>query len=198
MFAVRSRTRERGQILLLTAFFVFILFALALSYFKLVPGELNSALRSRQAVAGEVATEAGFKDAVAWLQAQPASDVLPQRRLDSDYNVAFEANPAVLNDDWSYRVKITARPEAPYLYDISSQALFDGRVARESLATVTRSSFAKYALFIDTWRDDLVFGMTPGAISGPFTPTVSSVWACPARPFTTRDSSHLWPAPTLL
>ena len=168
MFAVRSRTRERGQILLLTAFFVFVLFALALSYFKLVPGELNSALRSRQAVAGEVATEAGFKDAVAWLQAQPASDVLPQRRLDSDYNVAFEANPAVLNDDWSYRVKITARPEAPYLYDISSQALFDGRVARESLATVTRSSFAKYALFIDTWRDDLVFGMTPGAISGPF------------------------------
>ncbi len=163
-----TRPHQRGQILLLTAFFVFILFALALSYFKLVPAELNSALRSRQAVAGEVATEAGFKDAVAWLEAQPASDVLPQSRLDADYNRVYAETPAALNSDWSYRVKITARPEAPYLYDISSQALFDGSVARESLATVTRSSFARYALFIDTWREDLIFAMTPGAILGPF------------------------------
>lgn len=163
-----SRNGRRGQVLLLTAFFVFVLFTLAFAYFKLVPGELNSALRSRQAVAGEVATQAGFRDALAWLKAQPASDVLPQARLDADYNQAYETAPAALNSHWSYRVKITARPDSPYLYDVTSVALFDGRVARESLATVTRSSFARYALFIDTWREDLIFAMKPGAIAGPF------------------------------
>lgn len=161
-------SRPRGQVLLLTAFFVFLLFTLALSYFKLVPGELNSALRSRQAVAGQVMTEAGFKDAVAWLEAQPARDLLPQTRLDSDYNHVFEAGPYALTPDWGYRVHITARPEAPFLYDILSQAYFDKRMVRESRATVTRSSFARYALFIDAWREDLVFGMTPGAVTGPF------------------------------
>ncbi len=162
-----SRSRQAGQVLLLTAFFVFVLFTLALAYFKLVPGELNSALRSRQAVAGEVATQAGFKDATAWLEAQPAV-VLTQARLDSDYNDVYQAAPAVLSSNWSYRAKITARPGAPFLYDITSTALFDGRVARESLATVTRTSFARYALFIDTWREDLIYAMKPNAISGPF------------------------------
>jgi hypothetical protein len=160
--------RPRGLVLILAAFFVFVLFTLALSFFKLVPGELNSALRTRQSVAAQVVTEAGFKDAVAWLEAQPAIDFLPQARLDADYNDAFEQAPFELPGDWSYRVRITARIEAPFLYDITSQAFFDGALMRHSLATVSRSSFARYALFIDSWREDLIFGMTPGAISGPF------------------------------
>lgn len=165
---IRGKAKSRGLVLILTAFFVFVLFVLALSFFKLVPGELNSALRTRQAVAAQVVTEAGFKDAVSWLEAQPAADFLAQPRLDNDFNAAFEAAPFQLNGDWSYRVHITARPESPFLYDIKSEALFDGELMRESLATVTRSSFARYALFIDSWRSDLIYGMTPGAITGPF------------------------------
>lgn len=163
-----ARRKSRGLVLILAAFFVFMLFVLALSFFQLVPGELNSALRTRQAVAGQVVAEAGFKDAVAWLEAQPSTDFLPQARLDANYNAAFVDAPFALHPDWSYRVAITARPEAPFLYDIASQALFDGQVVRESLATVSRSSFARYALFIDSWRPDLIFAMTPEAITGPF------------------------------
>ena len=166
--AIPKRRRPGGLILILTAFFVFVLFILALSFFKLMPAELNSALRTRQAVAAQVATEAGFKDAISWLQAQPATDFLPQARLDADYNAAYTQAPFVLNRDWSCRVEITARPEAPFLYDIKSQAFFDDQLMRESLATVSRSSFARYALFIDSWRPDLIYGMTPGAITGPF------------------------------
>lgn len=164
----KPNRNSRGLVLILTAFFVFVLFTLALAFFKLVPGELNSALRTRQSVAAQVVTESGFKDAIAWLEAQPSTDFLPQARLDAAYNAVFEVAPVALSPDWSYRVRITARPESLFLYDVSSQALFDNQVVRQSLATVTRSSFARYALFIDSWRSDLIYAMTPGAITGPF------------------------------
>jgi hypothetical protein len=166
---MRAATRKnRGQILILTAFFVFLMLTLAISFFKIIPAELNSALRSRQSVAAQVCTESGFKDAIAWLESQPAIDVLPQSRLDADYNASYQDAPRLLTGDWSYTVRITARPESPFLYDVVSQALFDGEVARESLATVSRSNFARYALFIDRWRRDMIYAMTPGAITGPF------------------------------
>lgn len=163
-----STRKTRGQILILTAFFVFLMLTLAISFFKIIPAELNSALRSRQSVAAQVCTESGFKDAIAWLESQPAVDVLPQSRLDADYNASYQDAPRLLTGDWAYSVRITARPESPFLYDVVSQALFDGEIARESLATVSRSNFARYALFIDRWRRDMIYAMTPGAITGPF------------------------------
>lgn len=161
----RPSQRSRGLVLILTAFFVFMLFALALSLFKLVPVEFHSALRTRQAVAAQVITESGFKDAVTWLKMQSANIDLPQARLDANYN---NGGRVEVGDSWSYQAQIFERADGIALYDIVSQAFFDGTVVRESRATVTRGSFAQYALFIDTWAPDHVFTMAPSTLQGPF------------------------------
>lgn len=162
---VRPSSRPRGLVLILTAFFVFMLFVLALSLFQLVPVEFHSALRTRQAIAGQVVAESGFKDAVTWLKMQSANIDLPQARLDANYNNGGRVN---LGDGWAYEAHIIARASSLGIYDIVSEAFFDGAPVRETRATVTRGSFAQYALFIDNWDPNHVFTMAPNSLQGPF------------------------------
>lgn len=160
--------RQQGQLLILTAFFVFLLFTLALAFFKLMPVELNSALRTRQAVSAQVAANSGIKEAVVWLEGQPAQKILTQNILDLEFNDSIEADPLVLSDQWSYRCRISPNPDGVFLFDIVSEALFYGRPVRQARTTVSRANFARYALFIDRWPSDLLYSMTPEAVRGPF------------------------------
>lgn len=162
------RQNTRGQILILTAFFVFLLFTLALAFFKLLPVELNSALRTRQAVSAQVAANSGIKEAIVWLEGQPPQKVLTQAILDLEFNDSIETDPLTLSAHWSYRCRITPNPDGVFLYDIVSEALFYGRPVRQARATVSRANFARYALFIDRWPSDLLYSMSPEAVRGPF------------------------------
>lgn len=169
IYSQRKRSSSSGQMLILTAFFVFILFVLAFSLFQLIPVEFNSALRTRQAIAGEIATSSGFKDAVAWLKSQSGDLVLRNQELEEYYN-SDSNNPRVdLGNSWAYKAKIYENPSGYTLYDIVSTAYFDGQPIRQARATVSAIGYQEYALFIDQWNsDEQIFGMEPGLLQGPF------------------------------
>lgn len=174
--------RPQGQVLIMTAFLVFVLFTLALSFFKLVPSELNSALRTKQALSAQTFADAGVKEAIAWLESQPPQKILTQEVLDREFNVGAQDNPITFGSDtfdsevdqpsepgvWRYEVRLVKNPTGPYAFDVVSTSFFEDQPLRQVRATIARENFSRYALFIDRWRDELVMEASSGAIQGPF------------------------------
>ena len=171
----------RGQVLLMTAFFIFVLFTLALTFFKLVPMELNSALRTKQMVSAQVIADSGIREARVWLQRQDPARVLNDTILEDEFNRTVRENPIALGntwdedaseDDvigpWTYAVTLKKNPTNPFAFDAVSTCYFDEKPMRQVRATLARENFSQYALFIDQWGDDLIMQASPGAIQGPF------------------------------
>ena len=177
----KARGRKRGQVLLLTAFFIFVLFTLALTFFKLVPMELNSALRTKQTVQAQMVADSGIREARVWLQRQDPGRVLTDAVLEDEFNRTTRDNPIPLGNtwnpdaddaarkgDWTYTVTLTRNTTNPFAYDAVSTCYFDEKPVRQARATLARENFSRYALFIDRWGDDLLMLASPGAIQGPF------------------------------
>lgn len=173
--------RRRGQVLIMTAFLIFVLFTLALSFFKLVPMELNSALKTKQALTAQVVADSGVNEARVWLESQPPQRILNQSVLDAEFNLGTTEAAIPLGDTftqgasndemkgrWRYDVKLTPNPTAPFAFDAVSTCYFDDQPVRQVRATLARENFSRYALFIDQWRNDLVMEVGAGAIQGPF------------------------------
>lgn len=179
---INNRKRQaRGQVLIMTAFLIFVLFTLALSFFKLVPTELNSALRTKQAISAQVFAESGLKEARVWLESQPPQKVLTQAVLNNEFNAGAENNPIGFGDTfdedapdteaqgrWRYAVRLETNPTGPYAFDVISTCFFEDQPLRQVRATIARENFSRYALFIDRWQDDLFMEANSGAIQGPF------------------------------
>jgi hypothetical protein len=177
-----TRKKEvRGQVLLMTAFFIFVLFALALAFFKLVPYELNSALRTKQMVNAQVIADSGIREARVWLQRQDPARVLNDAVLEDEFNRTTRDNPIAMGNtwdegasaedvigDWTYTVTLVRNPTNPFAFDAVSTCFFDEEPMRQVRATLARQNFSRYALFIDRWGDELVMKASPGAIQGPF------------------------------
>ena len=177
----RKDNRRRGQVLIMTAFFIFVLFTLALAFFKLVPLELNSALRTRQTVQAQMIADSGVREARVWLQRQDPGRVLTDAVLEDEFNRTTRDNPIPLGNtfnpdaddaarrgDWSYTVSLTRNTTNPFAFDAVSTCYFDGKPVRQVRATLARENFSRYALFIDRWNDDLLMLASPGAVQGPF------------------------------
>lgn len=175
------RTKQRGQVLIMTAFLIFVLYTLALSFFKLVPSELNSALRTRQALQAQVVADSGVKEAKVWLESQPPQKILTQDVLDREFNLGAEqaavelgetwdasADPEKAKGDWRYQVALTMNSFAPFTFDAVSTVYFRDQPIRQVRATLARENFSHYALFIDQWDPNLLMEVSPGAIQGPF------------------------------
>lgn len=181
MKLVRRLERTRGQVLIMTAFLIFVLFTLALSFFKLVPLEFNSALRSKQAVSAGVVASSGVKEAKVWLESQPPQKILDQPTIEREFNTGARDAAVLLGEtwdessnssekrgDWRYLVVMTKNPYAPFAFDVVSTAYFEDRPVRQVRATLARENFSHYALFIDRWEPSLMMEASSGAIQGPF------------------------------
>ncbi len=176
-----QRKEQSGQVLIMTAFLIFVLFTLALSFFKLLPMELNSSLRTKHALTAQVVADSGVKEAKVWLESQPPQKILTQAVLDSEFNAGALDAPIPLGDTWSegvsesqvegrwrYEVELSRNPSAPFAFDVVSTCFFEDRPVRQARATLARENFSRYALFIDRWDDGLIMEPAPGAIQGPF------------------------------
>lgn len=172
---------SRGQVLIMTAFLIFVLFTLALSFFKLVPMEFNSALRSKQAVTAAVVASSGVKEAKVWLESQPPQKILDQPTIEREFNTGARDAAVLLGEtwdesagsseargDWRYLVVMTKNPFAPFAFDVVSTAYFQDQPVRQVRATLARENFSHYALFIDQWESSLMMEVSPGAVQGPF------------------------------
>ena len=183
----RKDNKRRGQVLIMTAFFIFVLFTLALAFFKLVPMELNSALRTRQTVQAQMIADSGVREARVWLQRQDPGRVLTDAVLEDEFNRTTRDNPIPLGNtfnpdaddaarrgDWSYTVSLTRNTTNPFAYDAVSTCYFDGKPMRQVRATLARENFSRYALFIDRWNDDLLMLASPEPCRVRFIPTTFS------------------------
>jgi hypothetical protein len=175
------KRKPRGQVLIMTAFLIFVLFTLAFSFFKLLPTELNSALRTKQGLTAQVIADSGIKEAKVWLESQPPQKILNQAILDSEFNAGTTAAAIPMGDTWTdgaspdevvgrwrYDVKLTRNLTAPYAYDAVSTCYFEDQPMRQARATLARENFSRYALFIDRWDPSLIMEPAAGAIQGPF------------------------------
>lgn len=176
-----GRRKPRGQVLITTALLIFVLFTLALSFFKLVPIELHSALKTKQVVNAQLVADSGIQEAKVWLESQPPQKIVNQEVLDNEFNAGTDGAPIPLGETWDeganadeikgswrYHVTLTENPTAPFAFDAVSTAYFNDQPVRQVRATLARENFSRYALFIDRWDSTLMMEASPGAIQGPF------------------------------
>ncbi len=152
----RNGRRKRGSVLLLALFFLFALFLMAIAFFRLLPTELHSAARSSRAVQAHYAADAGVREAVAWLQSQPAGvQVAPVDDFNDDNDVWSDN---MVDGTWGYTASIQVTNAPIKVYTITGPSFRDGRPIREITAMVQNQSFAK-----------MLFLSTPGAPVKPAT-----------------------------
>jgi hypothetical protein len=167
---VRIRKHNRGSILIVASLFTFLSLLAAFTLFKVLPVEYNAAKKSRIDIAAHYAADAGVKEAIAWIEAQPQVRILNEDAL-SEFNSTFGALRNVA-PDWQHQVTIE-RIESGH-FGITSQAYFREQKVREVKAQVARESFSRYALFIDHWSFDeanepsLVYNLGQSLLTGPF------------------------------
>lgn len=163
----RKKKRSRGSILLLSIFFLIILFSLAVTFFRVIPAEFHSSTQARRMVQAQYAGDAGVREAVGWLKAQ---NVVDDNALTAFTNAHDDNTVAAqkVDDDWSYTVSIEVNDPILKVYDVVSIAYYQDKPVREIRTTVKNETFAKYALFYDTWGSDFLFTMGANSIQGPF------------------------------
>ncbi len=182
MFALFTASdKRRGSVLLLSLFFMMVLFLMAVAMFKLIPSELHAANRSKQDLMGHYVANAGARHAIAWLEDQmEAYDVsqdpqdLPDYTPDltapftypnlDGYRAARQARSAIEKTgsaDWDYDVQIRVQDGMPptlvnfdpRVFTITSTALLRGRPVRRVDMVVRQASFASFAFYTEQFGD---------------------------------------------
>lgn len=163
----RSKRRMRGSVLLLAIFFLIVLFSLSVAFFKIIPAEYHSANQARRLIQAQYAADAGVRKARAWLEQQTiATDAMMATFSSANSDPDLAANK--IDDNWSFTVALEPSSASNLLYNVVSTSYFNGRAIREIRATVQNESFAKYALFYDTWNSDFLFSLGSNGVQGPF------------------------------
>ena len=188
----RGRVRHRGSILLLSIFFLIVLFSLSVAFFRIIPAEFHSASASRARIQANYAADSGGHHAVNWIKFRMeanGSSIIPEAQVDN-YNATnfgststnFASNdwPAMspsdpilqahkLDDQWSFlsRIRMDDSDFFRRIYTIESCAYLRGKPQRVVKMTVQNESFAKFALYISDWDENHIFTMGPNGIQGP-------------------------------
>lgn len=112
--ALKNRIPRRGSILVLTLFFMMVLFLLAEAFWSIIPYELHSARRYKDDTQAYFAADAGVVDTLAWLSKKTADGNVDQFFVDSG-NTDDKGNKVYYRDgnidDWKWRVTITPGPQ---------------------------------------------------------------------------------------
>lgn len=201
MIMKHSRNR-RGSILVMTVFFMIVLFITASAFLVLIPVESRAALRSEQQTTSALVAEAGVTEALAWLRNQLA----PPDGSASKEPMAAGVYPSEANrtrnmgNNWTYRWTLIADDQTfpngsnPIrAYTIVSRAYRNGQVKREARAEVIQESLSQYAALYDDWPSNLVMPIRSTSVpaGGPihindvmrlWVPEGSSYWGSSGEP----------------
>ena len=163
----KKRKRSRGSVLLLSIFFLIVLSFLATAFFRIIPAEYHSATQAQKTVQSHYAADAGVREAVSFLKMH---DDMTETKITAFNN--DRSNPASatakIDENWSNTVQMTTLDALRGIYEVRSVAYLRGRAVRELRTTIANETFAKYALFYDTWGDDFLFSLGSNSIQGPF------------------------------
>ncbi len=191
----RKRKKRQGSILLLAMFFLIVLFSLAVAFFRILPAEFHSATLARRHIQAQYALDAGLRVSHQWIvQATKGIGVTDANRIafNSLHNAAQIDNAVNKVDaDWSFSTEIRPNDVNRRVYDITTIAYYRGRPVQQLESTIQQESFAKYALFYDTWGEDFLFSMGSEGIQGPFHTNSFFRLAAPTASFWT-DGQEPW------
>lgn len=136
---------------MLALFFLTALFLLATAFQKLLPVELNAALRHEQHTRASLAADAGVEDTIAFIESALADGLEP-----------FSGTPpylrtGTLGTDWTWSATVTPDASTPpngvgaiRVYRIDAVASFGNRPVRRISTHAGQQSFARFALYADT------------------------------------------------
>ena len=168
---LRRGDKRGASILLLSFFFLTVLFLLAASLYKIVPAEMHAASRSHQDLRGHYVARAGIQEAINWLGFQMETFDKTNNEQDlPDYTtggrvfpniVAFEtatnAKRPFAKGDWRYEVDIEPHQDnlgltnnsQVRLYSVTSVAFLNNKPIKRIDVMLRQKTFALYGLFID-------------------------------------------------
>lgn len=156
---------KKGSILIMTIFFMVILFISASAFLVLIPVESRAAMRSEQQTTGALVAEAGVTEALAWLRFQlaPPDGSGSLEPMASGVYPSEAVRTREMGNNWTYRWSLIADNETfpngsnPIrAYTIVSRAYKGGEVKREARAEVIQESLSQYAALYDDWPTNLV------------------------------------------
>ena len=162
---MKNTRYKRGSILVMSIFFMLILFVTASAFLVLLPVENRAALRTEQIAQGGLVADAGVNDALAWLREQldPADGSASREPMANGVYPSEAQRTVDMGNGWVYRWELT--PDAETFpngsntiraYTIVSKAFRDGVIFREARAEVIQDTLSKYAALYDYWPTNLV------------------------------------------
>ena len=161
----KSNSNRRGSILVMSIFFMLILFITASAFIVLLPVESRAAQRSEQQTAGALVADAGITEAMSWLRFQlsPPDGSPSKEPMASGVYLSQAQRTTDLGNGWSYRWELIPDAETfpngsnpVRAYTIVAKSYRNGRAFREARAEVIQESLSKYAALYDTWPSNLV------------------------------------------
>jgi hypothetical protein len=199
---MRKRLSKRGSILVMSIFFMLILFITASAFLVLLPVESRAAMRTERQTAGALVADAGIVEAMSWLRFQlaPPDGSASKEPMAAGVYPTEAARTTNLGDGWSYRWELIADSQTfpngsnPIrAYTIISKAYRNGRGFRLARAEVIQESLSQYAALYDTWPSNLVQPLrsTTAPAEGPvhvndvlrmWIPEGANFWSSPGDP----------------
>lgn len=193
---------KRGSILVMSIFFMLILFITASAFLVLLPVENRAALRTEEITQGGLVADAGINDALSWLREQlaPADGSPSKEPMAAGVYPTAGGRTVDMGKGWSYRWELIADSETfpngsntTRAYTIVSKAFRKGKIFREARAEVIQDSLSKYAALYDHWPTNLVQPLrtTSAPAGGPvhvndvmnlWIPEGASLWSHPGDP----------------
>jgi hypothetical protein len=162
---MKKQCYKRGSILVMSIFFMLILFITASAFLVLLPVENRAALRSEQIAQGGLVADAGINDSLAWLREQldPKDGSASREPMAAGVYPSQADRTVNLGDGWTYRWSLTPDAEtfpngsnSIRAYSITSKAFRNGIIFRQAQAEVIQDSLSEYAALYDYWPSNLV------------------------------------------
>lgn len=157
--------KKRGSILVMSIFFMVILFIMASAFLVLIPVESRAAQRSALQTQGALVADAGVTEAITWMRFQlsPADGSPSKEPMASGVYPSVAARTTNLGKGWTYRWELIPDSEtfpngsnSIRAYSVVSKAYQDGNLKRIARAEVIQDSLSQYAALYDEWPDNLV------------------------------------------
>ncbi len=165
--------RKRGaSILLLSFFFMIVLFTLASALFQIIPAEFHAASRAHVDVESHYVANSGIQHTLSWLEKKMEDFSKDQKETNlPDYNTGTASSPTFTNinnflsgingtsitgkPDWTTEISIEPLQDSlgqkhgfePRLYSVRSTAFFKGKPIRSIDVLLRQRTFASFALY---------------------------------------------------
>ena len=169
---------QRGSILVMSIFFMVVLFIMASAFLVLIPVESRAAQRSATQTQGALVADAGVTEAVTWMRYQLAPpDGSPSKEpMASGVYLSEADRTTVLGKGWTYRWELVPDAEtfpngsnSIRAYTVVSKAFRNGELKRIAKAEIIQDSLSQYAALYDEWPSNLVMPVrsTSAPANGP-------------------------------